>query len=110
MPTPSSCWSWRSATPARRLPAAFAALTGLLHFWEQEPRGEHLVDLLAQAEETDSTLEALRNDALTLDGGTFATPGDAYERAKAFVDAALGRVERSSGYQRTETNAFPRSS
>ena len=79
--------------PGAALPAAFAALTGLLHFWEQEPRGEHLVDLLAQAEETDSTLESLRNDALTLDGGTFATPGDAYERAQALVDAALGRVD-----------------
>ena len=72
--------------------AAQAALRALLLEWTEQPRGERVVDLLMQAAETDDTLAEFRSDALTLDGHIFETPGDAYERAKVFVDAARGRL------------------
>jgi hypothetical protein len=78
--------------PAFAQPAAATALRALLLFLEQEPRGDRVVSLLEQTAEVDEALAKFRSDALTLDGGTFETPGDAYERAKLFVDAARARV------------------
>jgi hypothetical protein len=44
---------------------------------------------LAQAAETDDTLEQFRSDAAALDGGAAANP---HEQAKIFVDAARARL------------------
>ena len=79
--------------PAAAQPAAVAALRALLLAWSETPGSVRLADLVAQAAETDDTLAEFRSDALTLDGHTAETPGDAYERAKEFVDAARGRLD-----------------
>src|SRR5438477_5967038 len=79
--------------PAAAQPAAVAALRALLLAWSETPSSARLADLLAQAAETDDTLAEFRSDALALDGHATETPGDAYERAKEFVDAARGRLD-----------------
>ena len=77
----------RDPTAARR--AAVEALKALLSYWDQAPRGERVEELLAQAAETDETLEQFRPDAAALDGNAAADP---HEQAKIFVDAARARV------------------
>jgi HEPN domain-containing protein len=69
--------------------AAVEALKALLLHWAQTPRGERVEELLAQAAETDDTLEQFRSDAAALDGGAAANP---HEQAKIFVDAARARL------------------
>jgi hypothetical protein len=78
------------ADPTQARPAAVAALRALLLYWAEEPRGESVAELLAQAAQGDSTLDQFRVMAEDLD----AKPGeyDAYERATVFVDAARGRL------------------
>jgi hypothetical protein len=75
--------------PAAARPAAVEALKALLLAWSETPRGERVEELLAQAAETDDTLEQFRADAVALDAEAAA---DAHERAKIFVDAARGRL------------------
>lgn len=70
--------------------AAATALRGLLLEWAQTPRGDGVGELLAQAAETDDTLEQFMPDATALDRGS--QDGDLYERAKVFVDAARARL------------------
>ena len=75
--------------PRSARPAALAALRALLLYWDQDPRGDTVVELLNQVAETDDTLLEFSADAAALDGGG---PGDLYAHAKVFVDAARGRI------------------
>jgi hypothetical protein len=70
--------------------AAVAALRALLLEWNQPADAETVLDLLLQAAETDSTLEAFRAEAEVLD--RFNPEADAVDRAKIFVDAARARL------------------
>ena len=70
--------------------AAIAALRGLLSYWAEEPRGDTVSALLAQAAQTDSTLADFEVAASDLDAKSSEL--DAYERAKIFVDAVRGRL------------------
>jgi hypothetical protein len=76
--------------PSDARPAAVAALRALILSWGQTPRGEHLTELVAQASETDESLADFSRAADALDA--YSSESDAYERAKAFVDAARGRL------------------
>lgn len=76
--------------PSQARDAAINALRGLLRYWGEEPRGQTVAALLAQAARTDDTLADFMVAASDLDAKTGEL--DAYERAKVFVDAARGRL------------------
>ena len=78
------------ADPSVARDAAIAALRGLLYYWAEEPRGDTVAELLAQAAETDSTLADFEVPASDLDAKS--SEYDAYERAKIFVDAVRARL------------------
>ena len=79
-----------ASDPSVAREAAIAALRGLLYYWAEEPRGDTLSELVAQAAQTDGTLADFEVPAADLDAKTSEL--DAYERAKIFVDAARARL------------------
>lgn len=76
--------------PTQAHPAAIEALRALLLFWTEEPLGETVSALLAQAAVADETLADLRLVAEDLDASRSEL--DAYERAATLVDAVRGRL------------------
>ena len=76
--------------PSQARLAAVEALRALLLFWTEEPRGETVSELLAQAADADQTLAELRVTAEDLDASSSEL--DAYERAATLIDAVRGRL------------------